>query len=181
MTMPAPAYTASAGRCAERWTPDGQRHTGARFARCGGDAAGARRAASAHPGGQWRMITKQDLESLIAREETGRPVVSLFLDMSVNSNNKRTHQVFLNQKRAQFQELQAEWMAEHEEGVETLWDRVQRWLSGEHNEANCGAVIYAEVGGEWFEALQTRAALQNRLIVAPRPVVAPLAQALEGY
>lgn len=127
------------------------------------------------------MITKQDLERLINREESGRPVVSLFLDMSVNQNNKRTHQVFLSQKRAQFEELQSEWMTEHEEGVETLWDRVQGWLASGYDEASCGVVIHAEVGGDWFQALQTRAPLQNRLIVAPRPVVAPLAQALEGY
>ncbi|HET7231777.1 MAG TPA: Vms1/Ankzf1 family peptidyl-tRNA hydrolase [Longimicrobium sp.] len=127
------------------------------------------------------MITKQDLERLINREESGRPVVSLFLDMSVNQNNKRTHQIFLSQKRAQFGELQSEWMTEHEEGVESLWDRVQGWLNDGYEEANAGVVIYAEVGGEWFEALQTRAPLQNRLIVAPRPVVAPLAQVLEGY
>ena len=127
------------------------------------------------------MITKQDLERIIQREETGRPVVSLFLDMSVNPNNKRTHQVFLSQKRAQFQELQGEWMAENEEGVETLWDRVQRWLGESYDEANAGVVIYAEVGGDWFEVLQSRAALQNRLIVGERPVVAPLAQTLEGY
>jgi hypothetical protein len=127
------------------------------------------------------MITKQDLERLINREESGRPIVSLFLDMTVNQNNKRTHQVFLSQKRAQFGELQSEWMTEHEEGVESLWDRVQGWLNDGYEEANAGVVIYAEVGGEWFEALQTRAPLQNRLIVAPRPVVAPLAQVLEGY
>jgi peptide subunit release factor 1 (eRF1) len=127
------------------------------------------------------MITKQDLESLIAREESGRPVVSLFLDMSVNSNNKRTHQVFLNQKRAQFEELQAEWMAENVEGVETLWERVQRFLASDYDESCAGVVVYAEVGGDWFQALHTRAPLQNRLIVAPRPVVAPLAQVLEGY
>jgi hypothetical protein len=127
------------------------------------------------------MITKQDLESLIAREETGRPVVSLFLDMSVNSNNKRTSQVFLSQKRQQFEELQAEWMATNQEGMESLRERVQRWVAGEYQEANHGVVIYAEVGGDWFEALQTRAAVQNRLIVGPRPVVAPLAQVLEGY
>src|SRR4051794_8498299 len=113
------------------------------------------------------MITKQDLERLINHEETGRPVVSLFLDMSVNSNNKRTHQVFLSQKRQQFEELQSEWMTEHEEGIETLWDRVQRWLAEEYDEASCGVVIYAEVGGDWFEPLQTRAPVQNRLIAAP--------------
>jgi peptide subunit release factor 1 (eRF1) len=72
-------------------------------------------------------------------------------------------------------------MAENEEGVETLWERVQRWLNEDYDEANCGVVIYAEVGGDWFEALQTRAPVQNRLIVAPTPVVAPLAQVLEGY
>ena len=87
------------------------------------------------------MITKQDLESLIAREESGRPVASLFLDMSVSSNNKRTHQVFLNQKRAQFEELQAEWMAENAEGVETLWDRIQRFLASEYDESCAGVVI----------------------------------------
>lgn len=128
-----------------------------------------------------RMITKHDLERLIQREETGRPVVSLFLDMSVNSNNKRTHQVFLNQKREQFEELQAEWMAANEEGVETLWERVQRFLAEDYDESCAGVVIYAEVGGDGFEALHTRTPLQNRLIVAPRPVVAPLAQVLEGY
>ena len=127
------------------------------------------------------MITKQDLERLINREESGRPVVSLFLDMSVNSNNKRTHQVFLSQKRQQFEELQSEWIEENEEGIESMWDRVQRWLGEGYDEANCGVVIYAEVGGDWFEALQTRAPVQNRLIVAPRPVVGPLAQVLEGY
>jgi len=127
------------------------------------------------------MITKHDLERLLQREESGRPVVSLFLDMSVNSNNKRTHQVFLNQKREQFEELQGEWLEEHEEGVETLWEKVQRWLSTDYDQASCGVVIYAEVGGDWFEALQTRAPLPNRLIVGERPVVAPLAQVLEGY
>jgi len=127
------------------------------------------------------MITKQDLERLINREETGRPVVSLFLDMSVNQNNKRTHQVFLGQKRAEFQELQSEWMAEHQEGMQSLSERIQSWLSSEYDEANAGVVIYAEVGGEWFEGLQSRAPLQNRLMVAPRPVVGPLAQVLEGY
>ena len=117
----------------------------------------------------------------MSREETGRPVVSLFLDMSVNSNNKRTHQVFLSQKRQQFEELQQEWMAEHQEGVQTLWDRVQAWLDGEFDEANRGVVIYTDVGGDWFEAMQFPVAVQNRLVAAPRPVVGPLAQVLTSY
>jgi hypothetical protein len=127
------------------------------------------------------MITKPDLERLLQRQETGRPVASLFLDLSVSANNRRTHQVFLNQKRDQLDELQAEWMADNAEGVRTLWERVQQWLATEYDGSCCGVVIYAEVGGDWFEALQTRAALPNRLIVGARPVIGPLAQVLEGY
>jgi peptide chain release factor subunit 1 len=127
------------------------------------------------------MINKQDLERFLNREETGRPVVSLFLDMSVNSNNKRTHQVFLGQKRDQFDELEAEWMTTHEEGVHSLRDRVQGWLDSEFDEANRGVVIYAEVGGDWFEAMQFPVPVQNRFVVAPRPVVGPLAQVLTDY
>ena len=127
------------------------------------------------------MISKQDLERLINREETGRPVLSLFLDMSVNSNNKRTHQVFLGQKREQFEELESEWMTAHEDGVESLWDRVQGWLDTGYDEANRGVVVYAEVGGDWFEAMQFPVPVQNRLVVADRPVVGPLAQVLESY
>jgi peptide chain release factor subunit 1 len=127
------------------------------------------------------MITKQDLERFLNRDETGRPVVSLFLDMSVNQNNKRTHHVFLGQKRDQFDELEAEWMATNEEGVQTLWDRVQGWLESGFDEANRGVVIYAEVGGDWFEAMQFPVPVQNRLVVAPRPVIGPLAQVLTAY
>jgi len=127
------------------------------------------------------MINKQDLERLLNREETGRPVVSLFLDMSVNSNNKRQHQVFLNQKRDQFDELEQEWMTTHEEGVQSLWERVQGWLDTGFDEANRGVVVYAEVGGDWFEAMQFPIPVQNRLVAAPRPVVGPLAQVLQSY
>jgi peptide subunit release factor 1 (eRF1) len=127
------------------------------------------------------MISKQDLERLINQAPTGRPVISLFLDMSVNSNNKRTNQVFLGQKRQEFEELDQEWLAEHEEGVRTVWERVQEWLDGSFDEANRGVVIYAEVGGDWFEAMQVPVPVQNRLVVGDRPVVTPLAQVLEGY
>src|SRR3712207_1644675 len=127
------------------------------------------------------MISKQDLERLLNREEAGRPVISLFLDMSVNQNNKRTHQIFLNQKKEQFEELESEWLADYEEGVETLWERIQRWLDTGFDEANRGVVIYAEVGGDWFETMQFPVPVQNRLVVAERPVVGPLAQVLESY
>jgi hypothetical protein len=63
------------------------------------------------------MISKHDLERLLNRPEGEHPVLSLFLDMSVNSDNKRTHQVFLNQRRAQFDELDSDRENRHREAI----------------------------------------------------------------
>ncbi|HET6230396.1 MAG TPA: VLRF1 family aeRF1-type release factor [Longimicrobiaceae bacterium] len=107
-------------------------------------------------------------------------MVSLFLDMSVNENNKRTHTVFLNQKRAQFEELDGGLRVDDPE-VASTFERVRSWLENDFDEANRGVVIYAELGGEWMEAVQFPVSVQNRLVVGPRPVIAPLAQVLESY
>jgi peptide chain release factor subunit 1 len=132
------------------------------------------------------MITKADLERLISREDGGKPVVSLFLDMSVNSNNKRTHGVFLNQKRAELLETGGMLPAEAggtgaEIPSEIVFSRVEQWLDSAYDEANRGVVIYTEPGGDWFEALQFPVPVQNRLVVANRPVIGPLAQVIESY
>ncbi|HET6764509.1 MAG TPA: VLRF1 family aeRF1-type release factor [Longimicrobiaceae bacterium] len=127
------------------------------------------------------MITKQDLERILVRESDGKPVLSLFLDMSVNENNKRLHRVFLSQKRAQMEELGPAAAQVSDLEMEAALSRATDWLEAEFDEANRGVVIYAEIGGEWFEALQFPVVVQNRLVVAERPVVGPLAQVLEGY
>lgn len=108
-------------------------------------------------------------------------MLSLFLDMSVNSDNKRTHQVFLNQKRAQFQELDSDRDNHHVEAIGETFARIQGWIDGEFDEENRGVVIYTEVGGDWFEAFQFPVAVQNRLVMADRPVISPLAQVVESY
>lgn len=123
------------------------------------------------------MINKTDLERLIQRTDGGKPVLSLFLDMSVNSDNKRTQGVFLNQKQSQFEELdgtQAPLVAE-------AFDRVREWISDGFDEQNRGAAIYTELGGDWFEALQFPVPVQNRALLGPRPAIAPLAQVIESY
>lgn len=131
------------------------------------------------------MISRQDLERLIQRQNGGKPVLSLFLDMSVDSNNKRSHHVFLGQKRAQFEELDGSRTVPNgngnESGMGSLLERVQSWIDAEFNEGNRGVVIYAELDGDWFEALQFPVAVQNRMVVADRPVVGPLAQVLNSY
>ena len=63
------------------------------------------------------MISKPDLQRLLQHEGTGKPILSLFLDMSVNSDNKRTYGVFLGQKRSQFEELQSDRASHHVEDV----------------------------------------------------------------
>jgi peptide chain release factor subunit 1 len=127
------------------------------------------------------MISKQDLQRLISRESNGKPVISLFLDMSVNANNKRNWELFLTQKRAQLEELEPELIEEHREAVDEAVERVRAWIRDDFEEANRGVAIYAEVGGEAFDAMQFPVPVQNRVVVADRPVVGPLAQVLTSY
>ncbi|HEX8393207.1 MAG TPA: VLRF1 family aeRF1-type release factor [Longimicrobium sp.] len=130
------------------------------------------------------MISRADLERLIHRQNGDLPVLSLFLDMSVDSNNKRNHGVFLNQKRAEFAELQNTTIGTgngEEAGYGGLFERIHDWIANNYQEANRGVVIYAEVGGDWFEALQFPISVQNRMVVSDRPMVTPLAQVLTAY
>lgn len=131
------------------------------------------------------MISRTDLERLIQRQNNGKPVLSLFLDMSVDANNKRNYHVFLGQKRAQFEELEGNRPIPtgngNESGMGTLFERVHEWIEANFDESNRGLVIYAEVDGDWWEALQFPVSVQNRMVVAEGPVVAPLAQVLSEY
>jgi len=127
------------------------------------------------------MITKQDLERLISREPGGRPVISLFLDMSVNHNNKRQWDVFLSQKRAQLEEIEPELIQREGQAVDELTGRIRSWIADDFDQSNRGVVIYAEVGGDYFEAMQFPVPVQNRMVVNDRPMVGPLAQVLESY
>lgn len=127
------------------------------------------------------MISKQDLERILNRRDGGKPVLSLFLDLSVNSDNKRTHQVFLQQKRGQFEELAGDRENHNNSEVGAAFAEVENWLETEYREENRGAAIYAELGGDWFEALQFPVPVQNRLIIDRQPAVGPLAQVIETY
>jgi peptide subunit release factor 1 (eRF1) len=127
------------------------------------------------------MLSKIDLQRLINLPNGDRPVLSVLLDMSVNSDNKRTHRIFLNQKRAQFDELDSDREGHHREAIGEALARVDAWLENEYVETNRGVVIYTEVGGPWFEAMQFPVPVQNRFVVGDRPVILPLAQVLESY
>jgi peptide chain release factor subunit 1 len=126
------------------------------------------------------MISKADIQKLLHQQPNGSPVLSLFLDMSVNSENKRTYQIFLNQRRNQFPELDGDRDRHHREALGAALERVDRWLTDEYREANKGAVLYTQVGGDWFEALQFPVPVRNRLTIEERPVIGPLVEILEG-
>src|SRR5687768_1710323 len=127
------------------------------------------------------MISKQDLERILALPTDSGPIFSLFLDMSVNSDNKRMHRVFLNQSRAQFGELDSDRPGHPREGASAFFQRVDEWLENEYSEENRGVVIYSNPSGDWFEAMQFPVPVANRFVTEDRPSVAPLAQVLESY
>ncbi len=127
------------------------------------------------------MISKSDLERILQRSESERPVLSLFLDMSVDNSNKRHHQLFINQKRTQFGELAGDDPAVDSTELDQALERVEGWLVDGFQEENRGVVAYAEVGGDYFEALQFPVPISNRMVVSDKPVIGPLAQVIESY
>jgi peptide chain release factor subunit 1 len=128
------------------------------------------------------MISRQDLERIVSYNGDGDLIVSVFLDMSVDGDNKRNHQLFLSQRRAQFDELESERPGHPRQGIGEALERVESWLAEEYDEANRGVVIYASLVGDWFfEAFQFPVAVENRLVISEHPVVGPLAQVLESY
>lgn len=126
------------------------------------------------------MIFKQDIQRLLHRPGNGKAILSVFLDTSVNSDNKRTYPVFLNQRKAQYIELASDREAHHREELGAAFERVERWLAEEYDEANKGVAIFTEIGGDWIEGLQFPVAVRNRTEVSDQPVIGPLAQVVEG-
>lgn len=120
------------------------------------------------------MVSRDDLQRLLDRPTGEVPVLSLYLDMSVTSENKRTHELFLSQQRSAHPEQDAV-------ALEEALARAERWLADEFVEANKGVALFTELGGEWLEALQFPLPVEHRLEIAERPVVGPLVEVLEGH
>lgn len=127
------------------------------------------------------MVSRDDIQSLIHRLPNGRQVVSIFLDMSVNSDNKRTYNVFLSKQRGRFAELDSDREAHHREALGEALSRVDRWVEEEFDQTNKGVAVYTEVGGNWLAGYQIAVPLQNRLEIADRPIVGPLAEVVESH
>lgn len=127
------------------------------------------------------MVSRDDIQRLIHRQDGGRQVVSLFLDMSVDSNNKRTYAVFLAKQRGRFAELDSDRAVHHREALGEAFTRVDRWIEDNFEESNKGVAVYADIGGGWIEGFQLAVPLQNRLEIGDRPVIGPLAEIVERH
>jgi peptide subunit release factor 1 (eRF1) len=127
------------------------------------------------------MISKSDIQRLLARTEGNSPIFSLCLDMSVNSENKRTYQIFLNQCKRDYAELASDRATHHREAIGAAFARAEQWLADVFDESNKGVAFYTDLEGSWQDALQLPIPLPNRLVVGERPLIGPLAQVIERH
>lgn len=125
------------------------------------------------------MISRDQIEQLIDRRGEDGGILSTYLDMSVNSNNKRTYQVFLNREKAGFAELDID--RPGREPLGAAFERLEAWLGSGFDESNKAAAVFTEVGGDWFEAFQLPLPVENRLELSDRPVIGPLVEIVERY
>ncbi len=121
------------------------------------------------------------LRPLIEREPTDKSVLSLYLDMSVNSENKRTYQLFLQQQRSGFSTLDSDRPGHHREPLGAAFERAQRWIDDNYQPTQSGLALFVEIGGDWMHGIQLPVSLENRLVIAERPVLAPLAEILSHH
>lgn len=126
------------------------------------------------------MISRHDIQRLLHQEREG-PVLSVFLDMSVDSDNKRTYDVYLQNRKAEFDQLESDREEHHREALGEAFERVEEWLATGFDEANKGVAVYTGIGSEWLEALQFPVPVRNRIEISARPIIGPLVQIVEAY
>ena len=127
------------------------------------------------------MISRQDIQRLLHRTNGESPVLSVFLDMSVNEVNQRTHRLFLDKELARHGELDSDREGQHREALGAAFERIHRWLDDGYDPANRGVAVYTEIGGDWTEAFQFPVPVRNRITISPGPVIGPIAQIVEQH
>ncbi len=127
------------------------------------------------------MVSRADIQRLIHRPYTGTTILSLFLDMGVNSDNKRTYGIFLAKQKGRFSELDSDREGHHREQLGAALARVERWIEESFDAVSKGLALYTEVGDDWIRGFQLGVPLQNRLELADRPIIGPLAEVVETH
>ena len=127
------------------------------------------------------MVSRADVQRLIQHPHSGKQILSVFLDMSVNSDNKRTYGVFLAKQKSRFPALDSDREGHHRAALGAAFARVERWIDDNFDGANKGLAVHTEVGGDWIEGFQVATPLRNRLELGERPIIGPLAEAVERH
>lgn len=127
--------------------------------------------------------TPQELmDNLLAFTAIPAPVVSLYLDARVNEHGKRN---FLPFVRKQLSERLKTYPVHSEEraSIEEDFVRIMRYLEDGVRETTQGVALFAcSALDDYFQAGQFEAHFErNRLLVADRPHVYPLARLIEQY
>lgn len=125
------------------------------------------------------MISLREVYRLMEREDSGRPVLSLYLDTSVGPDHRRTAELFLAQQRHGADALAAAAGARRD-AVEDALDRAAEWLAAHFEPENRGVAVFVEIGGPWLLGVQLPIPLPASASVERRPTVAPLLRALQG-
>ncbi len=127
------------------------------------------------------MISRADLQRVLRRDDGEGPLLSVFLDMSVNSDNKRTYDLFLAKQRSRFADKAGARNHHLASRVGAALDRVQAWIDDAFDEANRGAAVYVGLESERLDALQFPVSIENAVVVAEAPRVRPLVKLLSLY
>lgn len=127
------------------------------------------------------MLSNKDVKLLLQRPPSEYSVMSVFLDTSVNSENKRTYHVFLNRQRNRLLESAGQKGKREQEAMGRAFERLETWLADEYHEANKGVAFYTQIGGDWSQGIQFPVTGTNLLAVDQRPVVAPLVDVLQRH
>jgi len=127
--------------------------------------------------------TPQELmDSLLTFDAVPAPVISLYLDARVNEHGKRN---FLPFVRKQLSERVKSYPVQSEEraSVEEDFVRIMRYLEDGVREPTQGVALFAcSALDDYFQAGQFEAHFEhNRLVVAERPHVYPLARLIDHY
>lgn len=127
------------------------------------------------------MISREQLQALIDRRANGSQILSVYLDMSVNAENKRTYDVFLSKRKSDFRELASDRAGHHREALGEAFARLERWASDEFDQSQKGLAYFAELEGDWSETFELPLPVENRVAIDGRPVVTPLVELVESY
>ena len=127
------------------------------------------------------MVNSPMIKQLLEREPTGKPVLSLYLDMAVGPDNKRSHLLFLNKQRARprlapTSELGRDGRADRARALRP-YRAVARYRVRRAEPRR------RHLRGDRWRVLPrhpTAAHAPNRVVLHDRPLVAPLAEALEN-